>query len=344
MTHSVSYTLLQLAEIAKCEVVGDPTIQISALASLTEARAHQLSYLSDTKMQSHLISTNAAAVILKRKHLDDSPCAALVSDNPQLAFAKIAALFVYKPQQLQAVHPSAIVPATAVVDKSARIGAQAVIGERCVIGPGVIIEAACVVGDDVSIAADSHLYPHVTIYHGVTLGARVTLHAGAVIGSDGFGNVLDEHHHWVAVPQLGSVRIGDDVSIGANTTIDRGALGDTVIEQGVRLDNQIQIAHNVHIGAHTAVAGCVGIAGSATIGAHCMIGGGSCIGGHLTIVDGVILTGMSMVTRSITERGAYSSGTGLQSNNEWHKSVVRFRQLDAMSKRIKHLEKSETKK
>ncbi len=207
------------------------------------------------------------------------------------------------------------------------------------IGAGVQIAGGCYIGAGSTIGADSRVSANVVICHGVTIGERVNIAPGAVIGSDGFG-LANEDGKWINVPQLGSVRIGDDVDIGANTTIDRGALEDTVLEEGVRLDNQIQVAHNVHIGAHTAIAGCVGISGSARIGKHCMIGGGAGIVGHLEIADNVVITGMTMVTRSISRPGVYSSGVPAQDNDSWNRNYARLRQLDKLARKVQKLERS----
>ena len=224
------------------------------------------------------------------------------------------------------------------VDPTAHIGANAYIAAGAEVDAGAIIGPNCIVLDGSHVGADSRLVANVTIYHGVTLGKRVLVHAGSVIGSDGFGFANDSGH-WVKIHQLGGVRIGDDVEIGANTSIDRGAIDDTVIEDGVILDNQIQVAHNVRIGAHTAIAGCVGIAGSAQIGEHCTIGGGVGIVGHLEIADGVTITAMSLVTSSITKPGIYSSGTPLESKAHWQRNFIRFKQLDEMARRIQALER-----
>ena len=210
-----------------------------------------------------------------------------------------------------------------------------------VIHAGVQLAGGCFVGAGSVIGADSRLSANVVVCHDVTIGERVKIAAGAVIGSDGFG-LANEGGQWLNVPQLGGVRIGNDVDVGANTTIDRGALDDTVLEEGVRLDNQIQVAHNVHIGAHTAIAGCVGISGSARIGKHCMIGGGSGIVGHLEIADHVIVTGMTMVTKSITKPGVYSSGVPAQENDVWNRNYARFRQLDRLARKVHSMERNLT--
>lgn len=209
------------------------------------------------------------------------------------------------------------------------------LGDNVVIGDNIVLGAGCFIGDYSSLDVGCYIWPRVTLYHQVILGKRVIIHSGAVIGSDGFG-MVNENGAWRKIPQLGGVTIGDDVEVGANTTIDRGTLENTVIESGVKLDNQIQIAHNVVVGAHTAIAACVGIAGSTRVGKHCMIGGATGISDHLEIADGVMMTGMTMVTQSITQPGIYSSGTGFQDNRTWRKNVARFKQLDEIVRRLCH--------
>jgi UDP-3-O-[3-hydroxymyristoyl] glucosamine N-acyltransferase len=245
----------------------------------------------------------------------------LITRNPYLIYARIAQLFDCRSLPEKGIHPTAL------------------LGKNCDIHPTARIGAYCVIGNGCTIGADTCLWPQVTLYEGTKLGERVIIHSGAVLGSDGFGNAR-EGAKWVKVPQLGNLCIGNDVEIGANTTIDRGSLEDTIIEDGVRLDNQIQIAHNVHIGAHTAIAACVGIAGSAKIGKNCLIGGAVGIGGHVTICDGVIITAMSGVSKSITQPGIYSSATIIQKNLAWRKMTVRLRYLDKLFERVENLEKA----
>ena len=248
-----------------------------------------------------------------------------------------ALLFPHAPAPV-GVHPTAVVDPQAVVDGSASIGPHAVVEAGARIGARCEVGAGCFVGREAVIGADTRLLPNVTIYHECVLGERVLIQAGAVIGGDGFG-FANDGGRWVKIPQLGRVVIGDDVEVGANSTIDRGAIDDTVVEEGVKIDNLVMVAHNVHIGAHSAAAGCVGIAGSARIGRHCTLAGGVGIVGHLEIADGVHVTGMSMVTHAIHESGVYSSGTPLMENREWRKSSVRFKQLDDMARRLRELEK-----
>ena len=336
-------SVLTLADIVKASgdgiLQGDKTLPVTGVATLEQAGPQEISFFTHSRYRKQLEKTQAAAVILTSENKTLSPVATLVSKNPQLAYAKIAALFSPKlEQQQRGIHPAAWVSERAQVAADAWIGphstveAEAIVGSRSFLGPN------CVIGQGVKIGADCQLIANVSICHHSTLGERVIVHPGAVIGGDGFG-LANNQGRWVKIPQLGSVIIGDDVEIGCNTTIDRGALDNTIIEQGVKLDNQIQIAHNVRIGAHTAIAGCVGIAGSAHIGRYCSIGGGVGIAGHLEIVDHVVVTGMSLVAKSITKPGVYSSGLTVEPNRVWNKINVRLRRLEAITRRLWVLEK-----
>lgn len=323
---------------------GDPKAEVDGIATLAHARSGQLSFLANPRYKQQLKQTGATAVLVTEEHAVDCPCHAVVVTDPYLAYAKIAGLFAEDEPRPAGIHPAAT------VDPTARVAADVTVGPGCVIGAETVVESGgrigpgCVLEDGVHIGPDSRLVANVTVYRGTRIGARARIHAGVVVGSDGFGFANDQGH-WRKVAQLGGVQIGDDVEIGANTTIDRGAIEDTVIEDGVKLDNQIQIAHNVRIGADTAIAGCVGIAGSTTIGRRCAIGGGVGIVGHLQIADGVTITAMSLVTGSVKEPGLYSSGTPLEPNERWHRNCVRFKQLDDMARRLRHLEKElETRK
>jgi len=330
-------TLKQLAEIVDADIYGDPEQSISAIATLQSAQASELTFFSNRKYFKYLKLTQASIVILHHDDLEYCPTNALVVKDPYLAYAKIAH-WLTQPESLSSeIAASAVVADTVTVGENTRIDAQVVIGSHTKIGDNVHIHAGCVVAQNVIIADNTILYPNVSIYDNTIIGARCIIHSGAVIGSDGFG-IANEQGRWLKVPQLGKVVVADDVEVGANTSIDRGAIEDTIIDEGVKLDNQIQIAHNVHIGAHTAIAGCVGVAGSSRIGKHCAIGGGAGILGHLTIADHVHITATSLVTKSITKSGVYSSGTPLQENAQWHKNFVRFKQLDKMSRRLTQLE------
>ncbi len=331
-------TLGELAAKVGGEVYGDAGCQVTTVASLQSARPGQISFLSNPRYKRYLATTAASAVILAREHVADCPVNALVVTNPYAAYARIAALLTPRRPAKRGVHQSAVVSGASRIHESAWIGPHSVVEEGARIGPGVSIGPGCYIGKDASIEEGGRLVGHVTICQGTEIGRNALIHPGVVVGSDGFG-IANEDGVWVKVPQLGRVRIGNDVEVGANTTIDRGSLEDTVIEDGVKLDNQIQVAHNVCIGANTAIAGCVGIAGSAKIGSGCTIGGGAGILGHLEIVDDVHITAMSLVTRSITKPGIYSSGTPLQENRAWRRNFARFRQLDEMARGIKQLEK-----
>ncbi|MGB5260278.1 MAG: UDP-3-O-(3-hydroxymyristoyl)glucosamine N-acyltransferase [Gammaproteobacteria bacterium] len=318
---------------------GDPGVEVSSVATLQRASTGDISYLANPGYCKYLASTCASAVILAPEHLPDCPVAAIVTDNPYAAYARAAAQLFPRPSGRRGIHPSANVEESCTIDPGAWVGPCCTIESGATIHAGARLAAGCYIGADSEIGADSRLAANVVICHGVSIGARVNIAPGAVIGSDGFG-LANVDGKWLSVPQLGSVRVGNDVDIGANTTIDRGALEDTVLEDGVKLDNQIQVAHNVHIGAHTAIAGCVGISGSARIGRHCMIGGGAGIVGHLEITDNVVITGMTMVTRSITRAGVYSSGVPAQDNESWNRNYARLRQLDRLARKVLKLERT----
>ncbi|MEW6648336.1 MAG: UDP-3-O-(3-hydroxymyristoyl)glucosamine N-acyltransferase [Pseudomonadota bacterium] len=334
----MSITLAELARRLGARLVGDGQRVIDGVATLTGASPGTVTFLTNPRYRKHLQTTQASAVLLREDDLEFCPTNALVVGNPHVAYARTAALFAPVLDASPGVHPSAVVDESARIDAAASIGAHCVIGADCVIGAGAVIGAGCVLEHGVSIGSDTRLVANVTVYYGCRIGERCLIHAGAVIGSDGFG-FANERGNWVKVPQLGAVDIGNDVEIGANTTIDRGAIENTIIEDGVKLDNQIQVAHNVRVGAHTVMAACVGVAGSTVIGKNCTFAGGVGVVGHLEIADGVTVTGMSMVTKSLKEPGVYSSGTPLESSELWHKNAVRFRQLDDMARRLKQLEK-----
>ncbi|MGH8172059.1 MAG: UDP-3-O-(3-hydroxymyristoyl)glucosamine N-acyltransferase [Rhodanobacteraceae bacterium] len=329
-------TTLTLGDIAQrvgLELRGDPAQPISGVATLTDATIDRIGFLANPRYRPQLAATHAGAVILRASDADACRSAALIADDPYVAFARVAALFERIPALEPGIHASAVVASSARVAASAQVGAFCVIEDDASVGEGASIGPHSLVGRRCNVGAQSRLVARVTLVQDVTLGKRVLIHPGAVIGADGFG-IAFERDHWVKVPQLGGVRIGDDCEIGANTTIDRGALGDTVLEEDVRLDNQIQIAHNVTIGAHTAMAGCSAVAGSARIGRHCLIGGAAGVLGHLDIADRVTVTAMSLVTHSIREPGEYSSGTPIQENREWRRNAARFKHLDEFVRRV----------
>jgi UDP-3-O-[3-hydroxymyristoyl] glucosamine N-acyltransferase len=332
------FTLDRLAERLGATLRGAADKPISGLATLQEAGPGQLSFLANPQYRKYLGDCQASAVLLTAADAEGFAGDALIVVNPYLAYAEISHLFDRKPQGVAGVHPTASIAVDAQVDASASIGAYVVVESGAQIGAGVTLGAHCVVGARSVIGEGGWLAPRVTLYHDVRIGKRVMIQSGAVIGGEGFG-FANEKGVWQKIAQIGGVLIGDDVEIGANTTIDRGALADTLIGNGVKLDNQIMIAHNVQIGDNTAMAGCAGISGSTKIGKNCMIAGGVGMVGHIEVCDGVFVTGMTMVTRSITEPGAYSSGTAMQPAGEWRKSAARIRQLDEMARRLKELEK-----
>ncbi|MDI6749072.1 MAG: UDP-3-O-(3-hydroxymyristoyl)glucosamine N-acyltransferase [Rhodocyclaceae bacterium] len=318
------------------ELKGDPQRFVSGLATLENATPDQLSFLANPKYRRQLATTHAGAVILAADAAAECPVDAIVTAQPYLYFARVSQWLAELPRPAPGIHPSAVVesavPASAAIGPLAWIGPDVTIGENCVIG------AHCRIGAGVSIGADSWLYPGVTVYHGCRIGRRAIIHSGAVIGADGFGFAQDGTA-WVKIAQTGRVVIGDDVEIGANTTIDRGALEDTVIGDGVKLDNQIQIAHNVRIGRHTAIAGCVGIAGSTKIGERCTIGGAAMIIGHLTLADDVHVAAGTFVGKSLPTAGSYTGTVPLQPHPEWLKNFAHLRHLDALADKIRALEK-----
>ncbi|WP_159016181.1 UDP-3-O-(3-hydroxymyristoyl)glucosamine N-acyltransferase [Cognatiluteimonas profundi] len=330
---NATHTAAQLASRFGLALHGDGEAGVSGVATLAGARADQLSFLANPRYRSQLAETAAGIVIMRAEDAIGYARTALLADDPYSAFARVSALFDTAEPFEPGIHPNAVVHATAVVDPAARIEAFVSIGARsridahAVVGPGCVVGEDCIIGDGCSLGA------RVTLVKRVRLGKRVLIHPGAVLGADGFGLAM-AGGRWIKVPQLGGVLVGDDCEIGANTTIDRGALEDTVLEDDVRLDNQIQIGHNAHIGAHTAMAGCSAVAGSARIGRYCLIGGGAGVLGHLELCDRVVVTAMTLVTHSIREPGEYSSGTPLMDNRSWRRSAARFRQLDKLARRM----------
>ncbi len=333
-----AYTLAGLAERFGLSLQGDGSTELRGVGTLAGAGPQQLAFLANPRYRKELAGTRAGAVVLSADDAAFSPAPCLVAKSPYVAFAKISALFEPVPVPVPGIHASAVLAADAVVDPGAQVGPFVSIGARSRIAAGAVIGPGCVIGDDCEVGPGSVLTARVTLVTRVRLGARVRVHPGAVLGADGFGLAMDAGH-WIKVPQLGGVRIGDDCEIGANTCIDRGAIEDTVLEDDVRLDNQIQIGHNVRIGAHTALAGCVAVAGSARIGRYCLIGGAVGITGHLEICDKVTVTAMSLVTQSITEPGEYSSGMAVQDSRSWRRNAARFRQLDQLARRMGALTK-----
>ncbi|GKW41926.1 UDP-3-O-(3-hydroxymyristoyl)glucosamine N-acyltransferase [Pectobacterium parvum] len=333
-----SIRLDALAQQLDAQLHGDGDIVITGVASMHSAKTGQITFLSDSRYREQLAGTQASAVVLTEADLPYCQVAALVVKNPYLTYARMAQLLDTTPQPATDIAPSAVIAPDATLGQNVSVGANAVIESGAQLGEGVVIGPGCFIGKDARIGTGTRLWANVTIYHRVELGEHCLIQSGTVIGSDGFGYANDRGN-WVKIPQLGTVRIGDRVEIGASTTIDRGALDDTVIGNGVIIDNQCQIAHNVVIGDNTAVAGGVIMAGSLKIGRYCMIGGASVINGHMEICDKVTVTGMGMVMRPITEPGVYSSGIPLQPNKVWRKTAALVMNIDEISKRLKAVER-----
>ncbi|MEO2266614.1 UDP-3-O-(3-hydroxymyristoyl)glucosamine N-acyltransferase [Pseudoalteromonas sp. YIC-656] len=331
---------ISLAEIAThlgAELVGDGTLVVSGIQTLEKAKSEHISFLANKKYRSQLATTQAGAVMLSAADAEHFDGNKLVCKDPYVAYAKLAQFIDSTPASASGIHPTAVISPDAQVSESANIGPMAVIEAGAVIGEHAQIGSHCFIGQNACIGAYTKLWNNVTIYHEVKLGEHCLVQASTVIGADGFG-YANERGQWVKIPQLGSVIIGDHVEIGASTTIDRGAIDDTVIHSNVIIDNQCQIAHNVEICEGTAIAGCSVIAGSTKIGRYCQIGGLSGITGHVEICDQVVLTGRSMVTSGISEPGIYSSGLPHVTNKEWRRTIAHLRNIGDMNKRIKALE------
>jgi UDP-3-O-[3-hydroxymyristoyl] glucosamine N-acyltransferase len=332
------YTLSELAEKIDAELVGEGNCRIDAIATLSNAKPGSITFLSNRHFRHQLATTKASAVIISQADKSDLKSNGLIVKDPYVGYAKVATLLHPFVNEQTGVHPSAVVHEDAQVDPSAWIGPCSVVGRGSHIGANCYIGPGCVIGDEVTVGPDAQLVANVTIFHKTQIGARAIFHPGVVAGSDGFGLAFD-NGKWLKIPQVGRLVIGDDVEVGANCAIDRGAIEDTVIEDGVKLDNLVHIAHNVRIGAHTVLAGQVGIAGSATIGKYCAMGGQAGINGHIEITDHVTITARTMVLQSITEPGTYSSGISADTNVRWRKNLARFKQLDELAKTVKRLQK-----
>jgi UDP-3-O-[3-hydroxymyristoyl] glucosamine N-acyltransferase len=334
-------TLRDIANRFGGEIVGDPETRVNQVATLADGRSGTIAFLANERYLAQLRTTGASAVIVGAAGRDETSLPRIVCTNPYLYFARVAALLNPEPTSTGMRDAAAAVHPAARVGDGVEIGPHAVIGAHATIGAGSIIGAGCCVGEEVTIGTGTRLFPHVTIYPRCVVGSRVRLHSGVVIGADGFGIAPDEAEHWVKIPQIGRVVIGDDVEIGANTTVDRGAIGDTVIEEGVKLDNLIQIAHNVRIGAHTAIAACAGVAGSARIGRHCRIGGASGIAGHITLADHVEISAHTIITRSIDQPGTYTGAYPFEPNRDWRRNAAQLRHLNDLARRVRALEDGE---
>ena len=330
-------SLGELATRFGCELIGDPDSVVSGVASLPNATAESLTFLASRAYKEQLSSTKAAAVVLRSEDASDSPVAALLHDDPYACYARMASLVCPPPAYAPGVHASAVVDATAAVAASAHLAPNVVVGERSTVGENVYLGPGTVVGPDCEIGDDCRFIANVTLARAVTIGKRGIFHPGVVLGADGFGNAMSAEG-WIKVPQVGGVRIGDDVEIGANTTVDCGAIDDTVIEDGVRIDNLCMIAHNVHVGAHTAMAAMSGIAGSTTIGKRCMFAGMGGAVGHISIGDDVIIGAKSFASKDITEPGTYLASFPAEPAKDWAKKVARFRRIEALQARVKKLE------
>ena len=317
-------------------IEGDGSVTVLQVASLSSARTGQIAFLNNPKYRQQLQSTCASAVILSPQYAAETTLPRIVHQNPYAYYARVVALLNPPRQRPQGVHASAVVRSE--VPSSVSVGEHVVVGARAQIGENVTIYPGCVIGDDVTIGSNSLIYPNVVIYNDCVIGQRAVIQAGAIIGGDGFG-FAREGECWIKIPQIGRVIIGDDVEIGANTSIDRGALDDTVIGNGVKLDNQIQIAHNVSIGEHTAMAGCVGIAGSTKIGRCCSVGGAGMIVGHLELADNVHISAGTMVTKSLRKPGQYTSIFPLEPHDEWLHNAAQIKRLAKLAERVAELEK-----
>lgn len=334
-----SLRLCELAEQFNLRLKGDGNILIDGVGTLSDATGTQLSFLSNPAYRDQLDSTQAGVVIVSAKDAENCQVNTLIADDPYVSYARIAQHFDPRRPIKPGLHTSASIDPSAIIGRDVHIGANAVVGPGCEIEDACSIGPGCVLMADCQLGHGSRLVAKVTLCDGVRIGRRTVIHPGAIIGSDGFGLAFDKDH-WVKIPQIGSVQIGDDCEIGANTTIDRGAIGDTIIEDDVRLDNHIQIAHNVEIGAHTAMAAYVGISGSTKIGKYCMFGGRSGAVGHLRIADRTTVTGSSPVTKSITQPGTtWSCIIPAQPIREWNRTIVHLRKLEKLARRVLNLEK-----
>lgn len=332
----MSLCLDEIVERLGGQLAGGGETVVSRIATLDGAGPGDLSFLANPKYRSRLANTRASAVIVPAEAVAECPTAAIVTPQPYLYFARVAQWLHAPVKPPAGVHPTAVVHS--VVPASASIGANTYIDADVAIGDDVVIGAHCSLGRGCGIGAGSRLHAGVAVYAGCVIGARAIIHSGAVIGADGFGFAREDNGAWLKIPQTGRVVVGDDVEIGANTTVDRGAIDDTIIEDGVKLDNQIQIAHNVRIGAHTAMAGCVGVAGSTRIGRRCTVGGAAMIIGHLTIADDVHISSGTLVTKSIARSGTYTGSVPFLEHGHWLRNFSRLRHLEAMADRIRLLE------
>lgn len=339
----LSFTLGELGERINAELLGDPSVVIDGLATIQSAAPGQLCFLANTRYLRYLPTAQASAVLLKPSMVEECGAysgAFLLLDNPYLGFAYLTDLFVPQPKECD-IHPTAVIDSSAILGRDVTVAANVVIEAGVELQDRVSIGAGCYIGSNSVVGEQTRLQPNVSIYHGVTIGSQCLLHSGVVVGSDGFG-FASEQGAWKKIHQLGGVHIGDRVELGAGTTVDRGALDDTIIGDGVKIDNQVQIAHNVSIGANTAIAACSAIAGSTSVGENCTLAGAVGVVGHLTIADNVHITAMTLVTKSIRQAGSYSSGTPLMASRHWRRNAVRFGQLDQLATTVKQLKKPQS--
>ncbi|OGV75713.1 MAG: UDP-3-O-(3-hydroxymyristoyl)glucosamine N-acyltransferase [Methylotenera sp. RIFCSPLOWO2_02_FULL_45_14] len=335
---SKQYSLDDIVKALGGFVMGDGATLISRVASIANAKAGDISFINDTKYEKALALTNASACIIKEKYSNLTALPKIIVDDPYVYFAKVSGLLNPPASIKLGIAASAVIDASAKIPASCSVGALVVIGENVVLGENVVIASGCIVENDVMIASHTRLEPNVTIKHHCEIGEHCHVFSGAVIGADGFG-YAEEAGRWLKIPQVGRVILHAHVDVGANTTIDRGALDDTIIEEGVKLDNLIQIGHNCVIGAHTVIAGCVGIAGSARVGKHCKIGGAAMVLGHLQIADHVTISPGSMITRSLTIADTYTALMPFQTHKAWLNTAAKIRHLDDLADKIKQLEK-----
>lgn len=332
----MSITLKALVDALGGELIGHD-VEIERVASIANAQSGSITFITDTKYRKSLAETKASAVVLTEENKSFSKLPCIVTDNPYAYFARVSALLNPKSKLISGIHSSAVVDAQTKIPNSCAVGAHVVVGKNVSLGAGVVIGSGSFIGDNVIVGENTQLQPNVTIYSDCVIGADCNIAAGAVIGADGFG-YANQDGVWVKIPQVGRVVIGDNVDVGANTTIDRGALDDTVIEQGVKLDNLIQIGHNCVIGEHSVIAGCVGIAGSAKIGKRCRIGGAAMILGHLEIADDVTVSPGSMITRSLKKANTYTALMPFQTHEDWLKTAASLRHLTGLNDKLRQLE------
>jgi UDP-3-O-[3-hydroxymyristoyl] glucosamine N-acyltransferase len=341
-TESVAVPLGRLASACGAELAGDGDVLIDRVATLDGAGKGAIAFLSNPKYRSRLATTRASAVIVGPEDAAGTTLPKLISENPYATYARVATILHPPRTPVPGVHASATIAPSAQVAPSAAIGPHVVIGERTVVGERASLGAGTVIGEDCMLAADCVLYPRVVLYPRTQIGPRTIIHSGAVVGADGFG-MAEQSGRWLKVPQIGRTLVGADVEIGANTTIDRGAIGDTVIEDDVKLDNQIQIGHNCRIGAHTAIAGCVGVAGSTNVGRNCKIGGAAMISGHLELADGTVVSSATALYESVRSPGTYTGTFPALPHREWRHVASAMRRLRSIVDRLRALERASTK-